>query len=69
MNNDLENLTKALHSIKLTVADLKRVIQTDNLLLLELAMTTLKNLSEEELKISRLIKILETSNQTNANVI
>lgn len=62
MTNDLENLTQILNSIQFAISDLKQVIQTENLLLVELATTSLKNLSEEETKISRLIKILETSN-------
>jgi len=38
--------------------DLKQVVQSDNLLLVELAMASLKNLSDEEFKISRLIEII-----------
>lgn len=60
MNNDLENLTKILHSIQFAISDLKDLVQTDNLLLVELAMDSLKNLSNEEFKITRLIKILQS---------
>jgi len=58
MNSDLENLTKILHSIQFAIGDLKQVVQSDNLLLVELAMASLKNLSDEEFKISRLIEII-----------
>lgn len=60
MNNDLENLTKILHSIQFAISDLKDLVQTDNLLLVELAMDSLKNLSNEEFKITRLINILQS---------
>jgi|GEM_PF-6373634 len=59
MTNDLENLTKILHSIQFAVSDLKELVQSDNLLLVELAMETLKNLADEEAKVTRIIKILE----------
>lgn len=59
MTNDLENLTKILHSIQFAVSDLKELVQSDNLLLVELAMETLKNLADEEAKVIRIIKILE----------
>lgn len=65
MTNDLENLTKILHSIQFAISDLKQVIQTENLLLVELAMSSLKNLTDEEAKITRLISILEISNKKN----
>lgn len=59
MTNDLENLTKILHSIQFAISDLKELVQSNNLLLVELAMMSLKNLADEEAKIIRLIKILE----------
>lgn len=65
MTKDLENLTKILHSIQFAISDLKQVIQTENLLLVELVMSSLKNLADEEAKISRLISILENSNKAN----
>ena len=60
MNNDLENLTKTLHSIQFAISDLKPVLKTNNLLLVELVMPSLKTLNEQELKIKNLIAILYT---------
>lgn len=59
MTKELENLIKSHSSIKQAVADLKEVIKTDDLLLYELVMHSLKTLSEEETKISRLITIIQ----------
>lgn len=59
MNSDIENLTKIQHSIQFAISDLKELVQSNNLLLVELAMDSLKNLSNEESKITRLLKILE----------
>jgi len=59
MTRDLENLTKIQHSIQFAVSDLKELVQSDNLLLVELAMDSLKSLADEEAKITRLLKILE----------
>ena len=62
MNNDLENLTKTLHSIQFAISDLKPVLKTNNLLLVELVMPSLKTLNEQELKIKNLIAILNEMN-------
>lgn len=57
--NDLEHLTKLQHSIQFAISDLKTLIQSDNLLLGELTMASIRNFSDEEAKITRLVKILE----------
>ena len=59
MNNDIENLNKTLHSIQFAISDLREVVKTDNLLLVELVMTSLETLNKEAAKIKNLIFILE----------
>lgn len=59
MNNDIENLNKTLHSIQFAISDLREVVKTNNLLLVELVMTSLETLNKEAAKIKNLIFILE----------
>jgi hypothetical protein len=59
MNNDIENLTKTLHSIQFAIIDLSEVLKTNNLLLVDLVMTSLEKLNKEAAKIKNLIFILE----------
>ena len=58
MNNNLENLTKTLHSIQFAINDLKLVLKSDNLLLVELVMPSLKALNEQQTTIKNLIAII-----------
>jgi hypothetical protein len=58
---DIENATKAYHSAQFLVSELRALMKTENLLLSEIALRDLENAADIEIRLKRVLSILESS--------
>jgi hypothetical protein len=58
---DIENATKAYHSAQFLVSELRALMKTENLLLSEIALRDLENAADIEIRLKRVLSILERS--------